>query len=283
MANILSTEKRIQMVQCLVEGCSMRATARMCGVSFNTVLKFVPMIGKACSIYQDNAYRNLPCQRLQLDEIHSIIGCKNKTATDAHREKGWGGCYTWVAVDADSRAVVCWFVGDRSAGSAWHFLNDLKGRLANRVQISTDGHAAYVAPMESTFGTDLDYGQVQKIYGPSANGAEVRYSPAQCMGAKKAVITGSPEFSHISTSYVERVNLTMRMGMRRFTRLTNAHSKKLENHEHALALFYMHYNFARINQAHRVTPAMELGIATKVWSIADIVALLDVVSEAKAA
>jgi len=271
------------MVQCLVEGCSMRATARMCGVSFNTVLKFVPMIGKACSIYQDNAYRNLPCQRLQLDEIHSIIGCKNLTATKEHRAKGWGGCYTWVAVDADSRAVVCWFVGDRSAGSAWHFLNDLKGRLANRVQISTDGHAAYVAPMESTFGTDLDYGQVQKIYGPSANGVEVRYSPAQCMGAKKAVISGNPEFSHISTSYVERVNLTMRMGMRRFTRLTNGQSKKMENHEHALALFYMHYNFARINQAHRVTPAMELGISTKVWSIADIVALLDVVSEQQAA
>lgn len=175
-----------------------------------------------------------------------------------------------MAVDADSRAVVCWFVGDRSAGSAWHFLNDLKDRLANKVQISTDGHAAYVAPMEQHFGTDLDYGQVQKIYGPSAAGSEGRYSPAQCTGAKKAVITGSPDIQHISTSYVERVNLTMRMGMRRFTRLTNAHSKKMENHEHALALFYMHYNFGRINAAHRVTPAMELGIATKVWSIADI-------------
>lgn len=283
MANILSPEKRVQMVQCLVEGCSIRATARMCGVSFNTVLKFVPMIGRACSIFQDKAYQNLNCKRLQLDEIHSIIGCKNKTATDAHRAKGWGGCYTWVAVDADSRAVVCWFVGDRSAGSAWHFINDLKPRLAGRPQISTDGHTVYIAAMDLHFGVDIDYGQVQKIYGPSAPGSEGRYSPAQCMGAKKAVITGSPEFAHISTSYVERVNLTMRMGMRRFTRLTNGHSKKMENHEHALALFYMHYNFARINAAHRVTPAMELGIATKVWSIADIVALLDVVSEAKAA
>lgn len=279
MANILSTEKRCQMVQCLVEGCSIRATARMCGVSFNTVLKFVPWIGRACSEYQDRAHRKLPCKRIQADEIFSIIGCKGKNAKAHHKAKGWGQAWTWVAVDADSRMVVSWLVGGRDATTAWHFLHDLKGRLGQRVQITTDGNSSYLAPMEDVFGDDVDYAQLVKLYGDGGSQEEQRYSPPRCMGAIPTVIKGKPEREHINTSYVERVNLTMRMGMRRFTRLTNGHSKKLENHEHALALFYMFYNYCRVNQAHRVTPAMELGITDHVWEVSEIVALLDQTKE----
>ena len=179
-----------------------------------------------------------------------------------------------LALDPDTKLVPCWFVSTRDAGAAYHFIHDLKGRLANRVQLTTDGHKPYLTAVEDAFGSEIDYATLQKIYGVAPEQGEVRYSPAQCMGARKAVISGNPDFRHVSTSHTERQNLTMRMQMRRFTRLTNAFSKKIENHEAAVALHYMHYNFARVHQTLRVTPAMEAGIANHVWTLEEIVGLI---------
>lgn len=273
--NKLSTEKRVQLLASLVEGNSIRATARMTGVAFNTVLKFVADAGRACSIYQDQVFHNLTCKRLQCDEIWSFVGCKAKNTTPETKAKGWGDVWTWTAIDADTKLVPCWFIGTRDASAAWHFMHDLKARLANRVQLTTDAHKAYLTAVDVTFGNEIDYAQLVKIYGVPPQGPETRYSPAQCMGARKAVMTGQPEYGHVSTSIVERQNLTMRMSMRRFTRLTNAHSKKVENHEHAVALHFMHYNFCRIHQSLRVTPAMEAGITDHVWELKEIVTLMD--------
>lgn len=275
--NKLSTEEKVRVVACLVEGNSLRSTVRMTGIHRTTIQKLLVQLGAACSEYQDKAMRNLPCKRVQCDEIWSYIGSKEKNTSSTAKAKGNGDCWTWVALCPDTKIIPCWFVGDRSAGSAWHFMHDLAPRLANRVQLTTDGHRAYLEAAESAFGCDLDYAQLVKLYGnQNGNGvpAEVRYSPAQCMGARKAVVSGNPEFRHVSTSHVERQNLSMRMGMRRFTRLTNAFSKKLENHEAAIALHYMHYNFARIHQSLRITPAMASGISDHVWSLEEIVGLL---------
>ncbi len=221
---------------------------------------------------------NLPCKRIQCDEIWSFVGSKEKNTSVEKKEKGNGDCWTWTAFCPDTKLVPCWFVGARNAGAAYHFMHDLKPRLANRVQLTTDGLKCYLEATESAFGADVDFAQLVKIYGnavgPGASSPEVRYSPAQCMGARKTVISGLPDRAHISTSHVERQNLNIRMGMRRFTRLTNAFSKKLENHEHALALHFMYYNFARIHQTLRVTPAMEAGISDHVWSLEEIIDLL---------
>jgi IS1 family transposase len=211
----------------------------MTGASRNTIDKLLRDLGGACSKYQDKAFRNLKCRRIQCDEIWSFIGAKEKNCTTEMKAKGAGDVWTWVALDPDSKLVPCWFIGERHAGCAYHFLADLKGRLAHRVQLTTDGHRAYLDATERVFGTEIDYAQLQKIYGGSPETPETRYSPAICMGARKAVINGEPLHEHISTSYVERQNLTMRMSIRRFTRLTNGHSKKLENHEHAVAVHYM--------------------------------------------
>jgi IS1 family transposase len=220
-------------------------------------------------------FRNLKLTRIQCDEIWAFIGCKEKNTTAEQRAHGWGDVWTWTALDAKTKLVPCWYIGDRHGGSAYHFMHDLKGRLANRVQLTTDGHKAYLNAVEDAFGTEIDYAMLNKIYGPAPkDNSEVRYSPAQCMGAKRAVISGMPDYAHISTSFTERQNLTMRMSMRRFTRLTNAFSKKVENHEAAVALHFMHYNFARVHQTLRVTPAMEAGIADHVWTIEEIVRLL---------
>jgi IS1 family transposase len=273
--NRLSTEERTRIVAALVEGNSLRAISRMTGVSRNTVDKLLGDLGKACSEYQDRVFRNLKCQRIQCDEIWSFVGAKEKNTKPEKKAEGWGDVWTWVALDADTKLVPCWFVGTRDAGAAYHFMHDLAGRLAHRVQLTTDGHAAYLSAVEDAFGSQIDFAQLIKIYGKAPEGSEVRYSPAQCMGARKAVISGRPQFEHVSTSYTERQNLTMRMSMRRFTRLTNGFSKKVENHEHSIAIHYMHYNFARIHQTLRVTPAMEAGIADHVWSIEEIIALLD--------
>ena len=259
----------------LVEGNSLRAVTRMTGVHRTTVMKLLCDLGRVCSEYQDKAFRNLQSKRVQCDEIWSFVYAKEKNCTKEHKAKGAGDIWTWVALDPDSKLVPCWFIGQRHAGCAYHFLSDLKDRLAHRVQLTTDGHRAYLHAVEDVFGTDIDFAMLQKIYGNAEQGPETRYSPAICMGARKAVITGNPDHAHISTSYVERQNLTMRMSMRRFTRLTNAFSKKVANLEAAVALHYMHYNFCRIHQSLRVTPAMEAGVVDHVWSIDDVIALLD--------
>jgi IS1 family transposase len=272
--NQLTPEKRAQVVSCLVDGVGIRATVRITGVAKNTVAKLLVQLGRACSVFQDRTLRNLTCKRIQCDEIWSFVGAKEKNTTEETKAKGWGDAWTWTAIDPDTKLIPCWYVGTRDAGAAYHFMHDLADRLAHRVQLTTDGHRPYLIAVADAFGTDVDYAQLVKIYGEGPK-TEARYSPAQCMGAKKAVVSGAPDFKHVSTSHVERQNLTMRMNNRRFTRLTNAFSKKVENHEHALALYFLHYNFCRIHQTTRVTPAMAAGISTRVWEISDIIALLD--------
>jgi IS1 family transposase len=273
--NQLSTDERARILAALVEGNSIRAIARMTGKSRNTIDKLLCDLGRACSEYQDKTFRNLSCKRIQYDEIWSFVGAKEKNCTAEMKACGAGDVWTWVALDADTKLVPCWFLGERHAGAAYHFMHDLAERLEHRVQLTTDGHRAYLSAVEDAFGANIDYAMLNKIYGNAPEGAEVRYSPAICMGTKRAVISGKPDFNHVSTSYVERQNLTMRMSMRRFTRLTNAHSKKLENHGHAIAIHYMYYNFARIHSSLRVTPAMEAGISDHVWSIDEIIGLLE--------
>ncbi|HEX2853982.1 MAG TPA: DDE-type integrase/transposase/recombinase [Opitutaceae bacterium] len=272
--NKLSTEERVRVVSALVEGNSLRAISRMTGTHRTAILKLLADLGRACSIYQDRAFRNLTCKRIQCDEIWSFVGCKEKNVTAEKKAVGWGDVWTWTAIDAETKLIPCWFVGTRDSSSAYHFMHDLADRLAHRIQLTTDGHKPYLSAVSDAFGTDIDYATLTKIYGEGPK-TEARYSPAQCMGARKAVVSGAPAYEHVSTSHVERANLTMRMGMRRFTRLTNAFSKKVENHEHAIALHFMHYNFCRIHQTLRVTPAMAAGISTRVWDLSDIISLLD--------
>ena len=274
--NKLTKEEQVRVVACLVEGNSLRSTVRMTGIHRTTIQKLLVGLGTACSAYQDKTFRNLKCQRIQCDEIWSFCYAKDKNVPEDLKGKhGIGSVWTWVALCPDTKLVPCWFVSSRDASAAYHFMHDLSGRLANRVQLTTDGHKAYLTAVEDAFGSDIDYAMLQKIYGTvQTDNSEIRYSPAQCMGARKTVISGNPDRRHVSTSHTERQNLTMRMQMRRFTRLTNAFSKKIENHEAAIALHYMHYNFARVHQTLRCTPAMEAGIADHVWSLEEIVNLL---------
>lgn len=279
--NKLSNEQRARVINCLVEGNGMRATSRLTGVAINTVVKLLGDAGRACSEYQDKAFVNLPCQKIQCDEVWSFVGAKEKNTTEETKAKGWGDCWTWTALCSETKLIPCWYVGTRDAGAAYHFMHDLAGRLASRVQLTTDGHRPYLTAVADAFGDDVDYAQLVKIYGEGPK-TEARYSPAQCMGSRKAIISGNPEFAHISTSHIERSNLTIRMGNRRFTRLTNAFSKKVENHEAMLALFFFFYNFCRIHKTLRCTPAMAAGITTKVWELSDLVALLDSPQQAAA-
>jgi IS1 family transposase len=279
--NKLSLEERSRVVAALVEGNSLRAISRMTGTHRSAILKLLADLGRACSIYQDHAFRNLTSKRIQCDEIWSFVGAKQANATPKQKAQGWGDIWTWTALDADTKLIPCWYVGTRDAGAAYHFMHDLKARLANRVQLTTDGYGPYKVAVEDAFGTEIDYAMLVKIYGAPEQ-TENRYSPAQCMGTRQAKVTGQPESGHVSTSYVERQNLTMRMSMRRFTRLTNGFSKKVENHEHAVALHFMHYNFCRIHQTLRVTPAMEAGLTDHVWSLEEVIGLLDS-EQAKAA
>jgi len=272
--NRLTPEKRCAVIRALVEGCSIRSTVRMTGVSKNTVTKLLVDIGKVCAEYQDQTLRNLPCQRLQLDEIWSFVGCKEKNIPDHRRgEFGVGDVWTWTAICAETKLVPSRLVATRDSASATEFVRDLASRLASRVQITTDGLKAYLVAVKDAFGWDVDYAMLVKIYGSSPEG-EKRYSPATCIGCESNVVMGRPDPEHVSTSYVERQNLTMRMSMRRFTRLTNAFSKKVENHAHAIALHFMYYNFARRHQTLRVAPAMAAGVTDHLWSVEEIVGLL---------
>ncbi len=272
--NKLTTEERVRVITALVEGNSLRSVSRMTGTHRTAIQKLLVELGAACSAFQDRVMRNLTCKRIQCDEIWAFVGAKEKNTTAETKAQGWGDVWTWIAMDADTKLIPCWYVGTRDAGAAYHFMHDLAPRLAHRVQLTTDGHKPYLTAIADAFGTEVDYAQLVKIYGEGPK-TEARYSPAQCMGARKAVVTGSPAHAHVSTSFIERQNLTLRMSNRRFTRLTNAFSKKVENHEAAVALHFMHYNFCRVHQTLRCTPAMEAGIANHVWSIAELVGLLE--------
>lgn len=273
--NKLPSEKRAQILHLLCEGNSLRATSRLADVAYNSVAKLFVDAAKACLDYQDRTLRGLKCRRIQLDEIWSFVYAKQKNVSRAKAAPiDAGDVWTWVAIDAETKLVPSWRIGDRSSETAITFADDLASRLANRVQITSDGHKAYLEAIEGAFGADVDYGMLVKLYGPAPEGQR-RYSPAECIGARKERIEGNPDPKHISTSYVERQNLTMRMQMRRFTRLTNAFSKKVENHALSVALHYMHYNFCRIHKSLRVTPAMAAGVTDRLWSVADIVAVLE--------
>lgn len=272
--NKLPKEKRMQVISAMVEGVGVNAITRMSGVSKNTVLKLVADLGTACANYQDAVFRNLSCKRLQCDEIWSFVGAKAKNATQEKRETlGYGDAWTWVAIDADTKLVPCFHVGKRDAHAAYEFITDLASRLSHRTQLTTDGHHAYLEAVEAAFGCEIDYAKLIKQYGKPQE--EIRYSPAECVGTKTNWVSGNPDRKHISTSFVERQNLTMRMSMRRFTRLTNGHSKKFANHIHAQAIHFMHYNFARYHQSLRCSPAMAANVTKTLWSISDIVDLLN--------
>jgi IS1 family transposase len=274
--NKLTKEKRTQVVAALVEGSSINSTVRMTGISKPTILKLLADLGTACAGYQDRTIRNLTCKRIQCDEIWSFCFAKDKNLSEEMKGKfGFGSVWTWTALDADSKLMMSYLVGERSTPYAVKFISDLASRLAHRVQVTTDGHKPYLQAIDGAFGAAVDYAMLEKIYSAPPSQGATRYSPAECCGTKTHRISGNPDKDHISTSYVERMNLQIRMNMRRFTRLTNAHSKKIQNHVHALSLYFMFYNFARIHQTLRVTPAMQAGIANHVWSIEEIVSLLD--------
>jgi IS1 family transposase len=277
--NRLSTEKRAQVLSMLVEGNSVRATSRMAGVAINTVQKLLLDVGEACATYQDEHLRDLPCKTIEADEIWSFVYAKNKNVPEELKGQfGVGDVWTWTALDADTKLIASWYVGERKYEDARAFMEDLKGRLRNRIQRTTDGHQVYVAAVGLTFRNNIDWAQLQKEYRSPREG-EVRYSPPVCTGTKVRVLKGDPDPAKISTSYVERQNLTMRMSMRRFTRLTNGFSKKLDNHMAAIALHFLHYNFARphttLANPYPRTPAMAAGIADHVWTLTEIAALLD--------
>lgn len=272
--NSLTPEKRTQVVAALVEGNSIRSTVRMTGVAKNTVVKLLAEIGKAASDFQDQTLKDLPCKRLQCDEIWSFRYAKEKNVPLSKKGQfGFGDVWTWTAICANTKIIPSWRIGTRGAGTAYDFMQDLAGRLAHRVQLTTDSHRVYLDAVESAFGSEIDYAMLVKLYGQDRD-TEATYSPAKVLSCRAVPIIGDPEPKHISISYAERQNLTMRMSMRRFTRLTNAFSKKLANHEAAIALHFMYYNFCRIHQTLRVTPAMEARVADHVWTIEEIVALL---------
>lgn len=273
--NRLSLEKRTQIIGLLVEGTSLRATSRLADVSINTVTKLLVDIGTACQEYHDEHVRAVASKRVQCDEIWSFCYAKDKNLPEEYRGQfGMGSVWTWVGMDADSKLAISWLVGNRDASYAHIFMQDVASRLKNRVQLTTDGLKAYLDAVEANFGANIDFAQLVKLYGKPLEG-DHRYSPAECTGIQKQAVMGNPNPKHISTSYVERQNLTMRMNMRRFTRLTNAFSKKVENHAHAVALHFMYYNFVRIHKTLRVTPAMAAGVTKKLWSIEDLAMLLE--------
>ncbi len=276
--NRLPIERRAQILSMLTEGNSLRATTRMAGVSINTVSKLLLDVGDACAEYQDRTLRDLPCKTIEADEIWSFCYSKQKNVPEEHKgEFGYGDVWTWVALDADAKLAVTWLVGERKLDDCWTFIEDLKGRLSGRIQLSTDGHQTYRSTVGLIFGAkDIDWAQLFKHY-QTQRIAPGRYSPPICTGTTKTVRLGDPDLTKVSTSYVERQNLTMRMGMRRFTRLTNGFSKKIENHTAAVAIHFMHYNFARphktLSNPYPRTPAMAAGVADHIWTPAEIIEL----------
>ena len=279
--NKLARTSRIQIVKALVDGNSMRATARIADVSFNAVNKLLIDAGKVCAAYHDQHVRGVKATRIQCDEIWAFCYAKQKNvATAKRKDLAYGDAWTWTAIDGPSKLVISYMVGGRDSEYAMGLMDDLRGRLANRVQLTTDGHKAYLNAVEEAFGDDIDYAMLVKLYGAAPEAAKGRYSPAECIGARKERIIGNPDRDYVSTSYVERQNLTMRMSMRRFTRLTNAFSKKIEHHAHAVALHFMYYNFARVHKSLRVSPAMAAGLTDRLWDVSDIVDLLDAAEEA---
>lgn len=274
--NKLSTEKRSQILEMLCEGTAMRSVSRVCGVSLNTVTKLLIDAGSACAAFHDDTIRNVKSERIQCDEIWSFASAKQKNLPSTKAAPiGSGDVWTWTAIDADTKLIMSWLVGDRDTHAATRFINDLRDRLANRIQLTTDGHRPYLTAISEAFGADgIDYGILQKLYGTEPQG-EKRYSPAKLIGVDRDLILGSPDIKHVSTSFVEGQNLTMRMSMRRFTRLTNAFSKKVENHYHALALYFVWYNFVEMHKTLRMTPAMASGIVKSPMDMGDVVALID--------
>ncbi|MCF8496540.1 MAG: IS1 family transposase [Alphaproteobacteria bacterium] len=265
--------ERAQILRLLTEGNSLRSTSRIAGCSINTVTKLLTEIGEACAWYQDKHLVNLPCKKVQVDEIWSFVYSKQKNVPEG-MEADAGDVWTWVAIDSETKLVPSWRIGSRDAAIASEFIGDLASRMAGRIQLTSDGYKIYENAVENAFGADVDYAMLVKIYGDTVEGQK-RYSPAACVGAKKAKITGNPDLCCVSTSHVERQNLTMRMSMRRFTRLTNAFSKKVENHAHAVALHYMNYNFCRQHKTLRVSPAMAAGVSQTLWDLEDVVKMAD--------
>lgn len=273
--NKLPVSTRVQILSMLVEGSSLRSISRVAGVSINTVTKLLVDAGTACATFHDENVRKVAAKRVQCDEIWSFCYAKDKNVRDAKAApEGAGNIWTWTALDSDSKMMLTWWVGDRSAATGVNFLRDLESRLANRIQLTTDGYGAYLEAVDAAFGGEVDFAQLVKIYHETPH-APGRYSPAECVGAKKRTISGNPDVDHISTSHAERQNLTMRMSMRRFTRLTNAFSKKFENHCHSLALYFVFYNWIRKHKAHGTTPAVAAGLTDKAMTMADVVQLID--------
>jgi IS1 family transposase len=271
--NRLSNQDRVRVVAALVEGNSIRSTVRMTGVAKNTVVKLLVELGAACYEFHNAHVRGLKCKRVQCDEIWSFVGSKMKNTTEEKMAQGWGDVWTWTAIDADSKLIVSYLVGQRGPRWANAFMGDVASRIDSRIQITTDGLKAYAEAVEGAFGMDVDYAMLIKLYG--SDSFDTKYSPGECIGTQMAVLQGSPDPKHISTSFVERQNLTMRMSIRRFTRLSNGFSKKLQNHEASVALYFMYYNFCRIHQTIRVTPAMEAGLTDHAWTIGEMVGLLN--------
>jgi IS1 family transposase len=273
LMNLLSQNQRVQVVKCLCEGMSIRGTVRSAGVSKNAVANLLVEMGNACADLHDRAVRHVSAKRIQCDEIWSFIGAKQKNASPDQKAAGWGDAWTWVALDADTKLCISYLVGGRDTGWATDFTFDLRQRVIGKPQITTDAHKPYLAAIEMAFGAQVDYAVMHKIYGESGE-VEGRYSPAKCIGCDMKTVIGSPNYEYVSTSYIERQNLTMRMTMRRFTRLTNAHSKKLANHAAAVSLYFAFYNLCRVHQSIRVTPAMEAKITDHVWTIEELVSVL---------
>ncbi|HEV7516405.1 MAG TPA: IS1 family transposase [Thermoanaerobaculia bacterium] len=279
--NRMDPKRQAAIIAALVEGVGIRSTCRMTGASKGAVTKLIADLGPVCAKYMDEAFHDLPCKTLELDEIWAFCYAKAKNVPqDKQGTFGYGDVWTFTAIDADTKLIPSFMVGSRDAGTATEFCQDLASRLACRPQITTDGLKVYIGALEDAFNGELDYAMLQKIYA-AAPGGETRYSPAECTGCQKTAISGNPDPKRISTSYVERANLSMRMGLRRYTRLTNGHSKKLENHCAALSIFFMHYNFARVHSTIRCSPAMAAGVTSHLWSVADIVKLLPVEAPAK--
>ena len=274
--NKLDTKTRAQILSMLVEGSSMRSVSRITGVSINTVAKLLIDAGEACLAFHDRTVRDVQAKRVQCDEIWSFCYAKEKNVSGAKAAPADAGdVWTWTALDADSKLIISFLVGGRDSEYAMAFMDDVASRLAGRVQMTTDGHKAYLEAVEGAFGCDVDYAQLIKLYGAAPAGATGRYSPAECTGIRKIKVEGQPDIEHVSTSYVERMNLNIRMGNRRFTRLTNAFSKKLENHVHMLALYFVHYNFCRVHKSLRMSPAMAAGVASSLYDAEFIVGLID--------